>query len=168
MGTWALASMCILSKKLSLHWQLPRKSSCCVPILLWEWFLRRNLKHLLDKILVSCSLYRCQQTQQGLARGCATRNRTSNTACWYFDILQYWGIFVLHYNVMHTEPAWMPRSGTNIVFSLLYIRDSKNGIANSQLLIFWPVQVIKVKNIHIGCKTEIALAKQYATFYKIE
>ena len=69
---------------------------------------------------------------------------------------------------MHTEPAWMPRSGTNIVFSLLYIRDSKNGIANSQLLIFWPVQVIKVKNIHIGCKTEIALAKQYATFYKIE
>ena len=29
---WALASLCILSKKLSLHWQLSRKSSCCVPI----------------------------------------------------------------------------------------------------------------------------------------
>ena len=32
MGTRALASLCILSKKLSLHWQLSRKSSCCVPI----------------------------------------------------------------------------------------------------------------------------------------
>ena len=37
MGTWALvASVCTyLTKRLSLHWQLPRKSSCCVPIFGW-------------------------------------------------------------------------------------------------------------------------------------
>ena len=52
-GNWALASTCISSKKLSLHWQLPRKSSCCVPMDMYPWhrispdlnpkFLRNNI-----------------------------------------------------------------------------------------------------------------------------
>ena len=59
MGAWALvASVCTyLTKRLSLHWQLPRKLSCCVPILPSMMFLLNMLLLSRPVSLLLCSNY---------------------------------------------------------------------------------------------------------------